>query len=270
VRAASDDAARTPLDLAGTADRPIEALAWSGDGTHVAVAVGGGYGSEPGPKIRICAAESGKASQTLDAAAHVLGWGKAYLLADSVLYDPISGRRLRELSLPKGASQLSAAADASALAAAAGGDAYERPMKGGGREWVIPPVAIHQIDVASGKSRRIADGLQFSGLRMLNGDKLAVMTTYELILFVGGKPSRRLKTGANHWAVSEDGRWFVARDGSYHVSVSDLQTGRERARYGRAGAVESFVFLPGKQIVLAGSQEPSGGIWRWSFGSASR
>lgn len=250
LRPATEATPRVELEIP---DDSVRALVFSPDGKELAIASNKN-------EVAIFDTSSGKATHHLAVSAHLLAWGASGLLLNETLFDPKTEKPSRELGLPPAQGSKWASPNALYLLRSDAKPSYERPMKGGGHEWVMPPSTIELVEVSTGKRREIASGTH--GDARVANDGTVVLSGFRVIAPNG--QAREVKgppgTG-NAWALSPDGKRIAVIDGSYAMYLVDVATGKQSSLDKPGGRVSSMVFAPSGRELYACSSE--GLVLRW-------
>lgn len=233
----------------------VRALAFSPDGKELAVASNAN-------DITIFDATSGAAVHHIAASAYVLAWGAAGLLVNETLFDTSTEKPSRELGLPPAQGRKWASQNAAYLLRADAKPSYERPMKGGGHEWIVPPSKVELIDVATGKRREIPNAT--SGDARVASDGTVVLPGFRVIAPDGkAREVKGIPGIGNEWTLSPDGKHVAVMDGSYSVYLVDLATGKQSSLDKPSGRVSALVFAPNGRELYGCSSE--GVVLRWAL-----
>jgi WD40 repeat protein len=236
-------------------DDSVRALVFSPDGKELAVASNEN-------DITIFDTTSGQETHHIAQSAYVLAWGAAGLLVNETLFDPTTEKPSRELGLPPAQGRKWASRNASYLLRTDAKPSHERPMKGGGREWIIPPSKVELVEVATGKRREIPNAT--SGDARVANDGTVVLPGFRVVTPTGQTRDVKGIPGiGNEWALSPDGKRVAVMDGSYSVHLVDLATGKQSSLDKPSGRVSSMIFAPSGRELYACSSE--GVVLRWTL-----
>ena len=205
LRPASEATPRVELKIT---DDSVRSLAFSPDGKEVAIS--------NAKDVTIFATSSGEEARRLVRIAYVLAWGPAGLLVNETLFDPKTDKPLRELGLPPAQGKKWASQNAEYLLRTDAKPSYERGMKGGGHEWIVPPSKVELIEVATGKRREIPNAT--SGDARVANDGTVVLPGFRVISPNGqAREVKGIPDGGTEWTLSPDGKHVALMGGSYSV-----------------------------------------------------
>jgi WD40 repeat protein len=238
-------------------DQSVRALAFSPDGKLLAVA-------SNSTEIPIFETASGQEAHRLQQNGYVLAWGSGGLLVNETLFDPVTQKPQRELGLPPARGSKWPSPNGAFLVRTDAEPSHERPMKGGGREWIIPPARVEVVDVATGKRREIPNASR--GDARVANDGTVVIPGFRVFSPAGESRDVKGVPGVGHdWTIAPNGKRAAVVDGSYTLYVVDLVTGKQSSLDKPSGRVSSLLFSPNGRELFACSSD--GSVLRWALGS---
>jgi prepilin-type processing-associated H-X9-DG protein len=209
-------------DLTVVADVPFvdgHAVVFSPDGKQLAVA--------SFEAVRVFDVAGAPVGSIALSGVRLIAWGDAGLVTATPTDVEVWDAKGTRLSGRPVANASALGPDGKTYATGEEGESYERPMKGGGTEWIVPETHVTLFDLATGAQLYQDAGVNDVPILLAGGD-LMVRGTSDVTLVHAGKPRAKLHTDVSREpsGPSRDGSRWAWVDGDHELHVAETATGK--------------------------------------------